>query len=89
MFLRLIKLLLKQNKNIESLRELLFSHKHFNLADTFKLFDTDGEGAIGASHFEEGFAKYNIHFNTEDLERLVVDIVDDDDDGTVDLREFA
>lgn len=80
MFLRLIKLLLKQNKHIESFRELLFSHKHFNLADTFKLFDDDCTGVLDAQKFADGFAQFNIGFDLDDLERLTVDIVDDDDD---------
>lgn len=37
----------------------------------------------------DGFAPFNIKWDLEDLEKLVVDIVDDDDDGTVDLREFT
>lgn len=89
MFLRLIKQLLKQNKQIESLKEMLFSHKYFNVAETFALFDEDGDGTVNAQELEDGFAKFNITFNYEDLERLVVDIADDDDDGTIDLREFT
>ena len=89
MFLRLIKLLVKQNKHIENLREMLFSHKHFNLVDTFKLFDSDNSGTLDAHKLQEGFEQFNIHPNLDDLNRLVVDIVDDDDDGTVDLREFS
>lgn len=89
MFLRLIKLILKQNKQIESIRELLFSHKYFNLVETFRLFDSDEEGAISAKNFEEGFAKFNIQFVLEDLERLVIHVVDDENNGTVDLREFT
>lgn len=68
---------------------MLFSHKYFNVVETFGLFDEDGEGTINAQKLEDGFAKFNITFNYEDLERLVVEIADDDDDGTVDLREFT
>lgn len=48
MFLRLIKQLIKQNKHVESLREMLFSHKHFNLQDTFRHFDADASGVLDA-----------------------------------------
>jgi hypothetical protein len=89
MFMRLIKQLLKQNKQIESLKEMLFSHKYFNITETFALFDEDGDGVINAQELEEGFAKFNITFNLEDLERLVVNIGDDDEDGTIDMREFV
>lgn len=48
MFLRLIKQLIKQNKHVESVRELLFSHKHFNLQDTFRHFDADASRVLDA-----------------------------------------
>lgn len=81
-------MLLKQNTHIESLRELLFSHKFFNLVDSFHLFDTDGEGKLSASHFEEGFAKYNITFAADNLQRFI-DVLDEENDGLVDLREYT
>lgn len=90
MFLRLIKLIIKQNKHIESIRELLFSHKYFNLAETFALFDINGNGKISPDELEEVFdKKFDIKFTEGDLERLVIDIVDGDNDGTIDLREFT
>lgn len=90
MFLRLVKQLLKQNKQVETLRELLFSHKFFNLQDTFKHFDADASGVLDAEKIADGFAPFNINYlDLESLETLVVEIVDDDNDGTVDLREFT
>lgn len=80
MFLRLVKCLIKQNKDIESFREMLFSHKHFNLSDAFRHFDTDCTGVLDAQKIHDGFAQFNIGYDVKDLERLVVDIVDDDDD---------
>jgi len=78
----------KQNKHVENLREMLFSHKHFNLVDMFRFFDSDNSGTIDAEKIQEGFSKFGF-VPKIDLERLVVEIVDDDDDGTVDLREFS
>jgi Ca2+-binding EF-hand superfamily protein len=89
MFLRLVKTVLNQNKKIETLRETLFSHKHFNVREAFHMLDSDNKGVLDAQKIHDGFAKFNIELNLDDLERLVVDIVDDDDDLTVDLREFT
>jgi len=68
---------------------MLFSHKYFNVVETFAIFDTDGDGVLNAEKIEEGFAKFNITCNSRDLELLVVNIDDEDDDGTIDLREFV
>jgi hypothetical protein len=48
MFLRLFKHLVQQNKHTELHREMLFSHKHFNVVDTFRMFDGDKDGTIDA-----------------------------------------
>lgn len=67
MFLRMIKLLLKQNKQVEVLRELLFSHRYFNIQETFELFDEEGLGNVDAEQIMKGFEGFNITFNDADL----------------------
>lgn len=81
-------MLLKQNTQIESLRELLFSHKYFNLVESFHLFDTNGNGTLSAEEFEDGFAKYNITFASDNLHRFI-NVLDEDDDGKIELREYT
>ena len=39
MFLRMIKLMIKTNRQVEDSRGALFSHKTFSLEDSFNLFD--------------------------------------------------
>jgi len=68
---------------------MLFSHKYFSVAETFAIFDTDGDGVLNAEDIEEGFARFNITLDPKDAELLVASIGDDDDDGTIDLREFV
>lgn len=39
MFLRLIKLIVKNNRQIEIAKEVLFSHKTFGIDECYRLFD--------------------------------------------------
>jgi|LakMenEpi03Aug12_release.lakeMendotaPanAssembly.Ray.scaffolds.fasta_scaffold219926_1 hypothetical protein len=48
MFLRLIKAIVVNEQNIEKLRELLFNHQTFNVADAFKELDSGNDGSINA-----------------------------------------
>ena len=60
MFLRLIKLILKNQRQIEIAKEVLFSHSTFDAQECFRLFDDKNEGVITAEKFEEVFAAHNI-----------------------------
>lgn len=60
MFLRLIKLILKNNRQIEIAKEVLFSHKTFDVDECYRLFDDQNAGSITAEKFEEVFAAHNI-----------------------------
>ena len=46
MFLRMIKTMVKTNRQLEDSRACLFSHKTFSLEDSFKLFDINQNGRI-------------------------------------------
>ena len=39
MFLRLLKVMIRNNRQIEDARQSLFSHKTFSIDESFKLFD--------------------------------------------------
>jgi len=86
MFLRLIKLILKNQRQIEIAKEVLFSHKTFDVQECYRLFDDQNEGQITAEKFEEVFAAHNI----EVLQLgSIVPLIDWDDDDAVDLKELA
>lgn len=89
MFLRLYKQMVAQNKHVESLRETLFSHNNFNLVDVFRMFDANKDGVIDAQEIASGLEAFNIEISLDDLDLLVNELVDDDDDGTIDMREFT
>ena len=57
--------------------------------ETFKIFDANKDGVIDAQEIAAGLAQFNIEISLDDLDLLVLELVDDDDDGTVDLREFT
>lgn len=46
MFLRLVKQMLQSQRQIETLRETLFSHKAFSVSEAFRVFDLDNSGVI-------------------------------------------
>ena len=85
MFLRLIKLMLKNQRQIEIAREVLFSHKTFDVQECFRLFDDKNEGAIPAQQFEDVFAAHNI-----EVLKLgnIVPIIDQTGDDTVNINEL-
>lgn len=46
MFLRLVKVLVRTNRQLEDARQSLFSHKTFSLEESFRLFDTNKNGRL-------------------------------------------
>ncbi len=86
MFLRFVKLLLRSSKALEEARNELFNHGSFTLEDSFALFDINGNGKISAREFAQVFNEHRIE--EMDYDRLV-EIIDDDFDGTVDMREWV
>lgn len=85
MFLRLVKSIISQERQVEALRECLFSHKGFNLTEAFRFFDVDGDGKIDETELAQGFAKHNIEIG--ELSRLV-SLYDENKDGQLGYREF-
>jgi len=56
------------------------------MEDCFQLFDVNKNGKLGVEELSQVFGEHNIEI--ENLERIV-ELVDDDDDGTIDYRELA
>ena len=86
MFLRLIKLLIKQNRSIEDARLNLSSHKTFSLDESFRVFDINGNGKVTEAEIQQIFSDHNIEI--PELERLC-QILDKDQDGAIDLNEWV
>lgn len=87
MFLRLIKLILKNQRQIEIAKEVLFSHRTFDVQECYRLFDDQNEGKINAEKFGEVFAAYNIE--VLQLESLVPLIEQKPGEDAVDFRTLA
>ena len=86
MFLRLIKLILKNQRQIEIAKEVLFSHSTFDINECFRLFDDQNEGSITAEKFDEVFAAHNI----EVLQLgSIVPLIDQTGDDKVTIKELA
>jgi len=86
MFLRLIKLILKNQRQIEIAKEVLFSHSTFDVSECFRLFDDQNEGSITAEKFDEVFAAHNI----EVLQLgSIVPLIDQTGDDKVIIRELV
>lgn len=86
MFLRFIKLILKNNSDLENARETLFGHSTFSVESCFALFDSSKCGVITLEEFQQVFADHNIE--VMDMERIV-EIIDLDEDGTVDFKKLS
>lgn len=85
MLLRMVKLMIEQNRRIEDARAALMCHKTFNVGESFRLFDINQNGVIASNEINQVFGENNIEVTN--VPRLV-ELLDDDDDGTVDLREW-
>ena len=85
MFLRFLKLVIKTNAQLEQAKETLFSHRTFSLEDCFQLFDVNRNGKLGVEELSQVFGEHNIEI--ENLARIV-ELVDTDEDGTIDYREL-
>lgn len=69
MFMRMVKLMIKQNRQIEDARITLGCHKTFSLDDSFKLFDITGNGKVTETEILQVFMDHNIEMG--DVTRLV------------------
>ena len=86
MFLRLIKLILKNQRQIEIAKEVLFSHKTFDIQECYRLFDDQNEGFITAEKFEEVFNSHNIEVMNLGS---IVPLIDLDDENAVDINKLS
>lgn len=86
MFLRFVKLLIRTNKSVEDAKTALFNHKTFSLEDSFALFDVNKNGKLTESELSQVFSEHNIELG--ECARLI-ELMDDDEDGSVDFREWV
>ena len=86
MFLRFVKQLIRSNRQLEDAKSALFCHKTFSLEESFRLFDVNQNGRITTQELMQVMEEHNMVL--ADQQRLV-EIMDDDDDGSVDYREWA
>lgn len=89
MFLRLLKLMLKVDREIDGHRQVLFGHKTFSCVDCFRVFDKDGKGHITVEDLEEGFKKWNIEILNLDQLCSLVKTADTNEDDKISYQEFA
>lgn len=76
MLLRMIKLIIKTNRQLEDARHALFCHQAFSLQESFSLFDIKQNGRIGAEEIAQVFREQSIPC-TKNIAR-VVQIIDAD-----------
>jgi len=86
MFLRLVKVVVKVEKDLENQRQILANHKSFSAAECFQVFDEKKEDAITPERMVEVFRTYNINLQNVDT---LFDIFDTNKDGLLDLKEFS
>ena len=86
MFLRFVKLLIRTNKSVEDAKTALFNHKTFSLEDSFALFDVNKNGKLTESEFTQVFSEHNIELGEQ---ARLIELMDNDDDGSVDFREWV
>ena len=86
MFLRMVKQIIRSNRQVEDARVSLGCHKTFSIEESFRVFDINQNGRVSVDEITEVFAKHNIEL--DDVSNLV-DIMDKDNDGHIDLREWS
>ena len=85
MLLRMVKLIIKQNRQLENARVALFSHQTFSLQDSFNLFDINQNGRISADEITQVFKDHSIPLSN--VPRLI-EIFDTNDDRTIAFGEW-
>ena len=85
MFLRFVKTVIRQNRNIEDAKVQLLSHKTFSLEDSFRLFDINQSGRIAVAELDQVFSEHNILL--ADSSRLI-EIIGNDEEGIIDLNQW-
>jgi len=77
--------MIQKNRSLEDARASLCCHKTFSVGESFRLFDVNQNGVIGPDEITQVFGEHNIELT--DVARLV-ELIDDDSDGTLDYREW-
>lgn len=69
LFLRLLKAILKDQRHIESLKQLLFSHRGFSINEAFSQLDTNEDGLISGKEIQDVLTKYD--FDVSNMDALI------------------
>jgi len=69
LFLRLLKSILKDQRHIESLKQLLFSHRGFSIDEAFGQLDSNEDGLISGKEIQDVLTKYE--FDVSDMQALI------------------
>jgi Ca2+-binding EF-hand superfamily protein len=88
MFVRYLKQVMTVERQNESLREMLFSHKTFNVQEAFALLDADCSGDIDAAEMVSSFVKAECPMDLGLAEKIVA-LLDSDEKNTIDMKEFG
>ncbi len=81
----MVKQTLQSQRQIETLRETLFSHKAFSVSEAFRVFDLDNSGVITETELAQVFANNNLEVG--ELGRIV-DLFGCSDEHTLHYKEF-
>ena len=86
MFLRLIKNILYQQRQVETLRQTLFSHRAFNVREAFEVIDKNKSGSITEEEIASIFESNSI--DTREPNRIIA-LFGCDKDKTMNFIEFS
>lgn len=86
MFLRLLKSILQSQRHVESLKQLLFSHRGFSIDEAFAMIDTNKDGIISGKEILDMMTKYD--FDTTGLNQLI-DHLNKDGDVEISYNKFV
>ncbi len=83
-----LKQFINLDKELEICKQDLALRPDFNILDFFRVFDTEGKGAITGAEFEEGLKKFGIYPNREEM-FLFMRKYDKDKDGRLRFSNFG
>lgn len=91
MFLKLLKVRLMADSQVENLRVILNSHCGFSSVEAFRYFDPENTGKINADQLLNGFHEGGcdpLELKAETFNRAV-ELLDSNEDGVLDYNEFS
>ena len=86
MFLRMIKQIIRVQRQLEDARCSLCCHKTFSIEDSYRLFDVNQNGKVCVQEITQVLSEHNIEL--ADVARLV-EIIDTNDNGFIDFNEWC